>query len=57
MRCPSVPDLSATGNALELFGGPQMGYSIPQIVYEIGLHGARNQRCRHVHALQQVRSS
>jgi len=32
-------DLSATGNALEL-GGPQMGYSIPQIVYELGLHGA-----------------
>jgi len=33
------PELSATGNALEL-GGPQMGYTIPQIVYEIGLHGA-----------------
>ena len=33
------PELSATGNALEL-GGPQMGYSIPQIVYELGLHGA-----------------
>jgi penicillin amidase len=33
------PELSATGNALQL-GGPQMGYSIPQIVYEIGLHGA-----------------
>ena len=32
-------ELSATGNALEL-GGPQMGYSIPQIVYELGLHGA-----------------
>ena len=31
-------ELSATGNALEL-GGPQMGYSIPQIVYELGLHG------------------
>ena len=33
------PELSATGNALQL-GGPQMGYSVPQIVYEIGLHGA-----------------
>jgi penicillin amidase len=33
------PDLSATGNALEL-GGPQMGYSMPQIVLELGLHGA-----------------
>jgi penicillin amidase len=33
------PELSATGNALEL-GGPQMGYSMPQIVYELGLHGA-----------------
>jgi penicillin amidase len=32
-------ELSATGNTLEL-GGPQMGYSIPQIVYELGLHGA-----------------
>jgi len=32
------PELSATGAALQL-GGPQMGYSIPQIVYEIGLHG------------------
>ena len=32
------PELSATGNTLQL-GGPQMGYSIPQIVYEIGLHG------------------
>ena len=32
-------NLSATGNALEL-GGPQMGYSIPQIIYEVGLHGA-----------------
>jgi penicillin amidase len=30
---------SATGNPLQL-GGPQMGYSIPPIVYEIGLHGA-----------------
>ncbi len=35
---PISPDLSATGNALQL-GGPQMGYSVPQIVYEIGLHG------------------
>jgi penicillin amidase len=33
------PELSATGNALEL-GGPQMGYSMPQIVLELGLHGA-----------------
>jgi penicillin amidase len=33
------PELSATGNALEL-GGPQMGYTIPQIIYELGLHGA-----------------
>lgn len=33
------PELSATGNTLEL-GGPQMGYTVPQIVYEIGLHGA-----------------
>jgi penicillin amidase len=33
------PKLSATGNTLEL-GGPQMGYTVPQIVYEIGLHGA-----------------
>ena len=33
------PELSATGNALEL-GGPQMDYYIPQIVYELGLHGA-----------------
>jgi len=32
-------ELSATGNALEL-GGPQMGHYIPQIVYELGLHGA-----------------
>lgn len=35
---PISPGLSATGNALQL-GGPQMGYSVPQIVYEIGLHG------------------
>jgi penicillin G amidase len=35
---PVRPELSATGNAL-LLGGPQMGYSVPQIVYEIGLHG------------------
>ncbi len=33
------PELSATGYALEL-GGPQMGYTMPQIVYELGLHGA-----------------
>jgi len=36
---PVSSDLSATGNALEL-GGPQMGYSIPQIVFDMGLHGA-----------------
>ncbi|MFU8796201.1 MAG: penicillin acylase family protein [Dehalococcoidia bacterium] len=35
---PVSGDLSATGNTLQL-GGPQMGYSVPQIVYEIGLHG------------------
>jgi penicillin amidase len=34
-----VPRKSETGNAL-LQGGPQMGQSIPQIVLEIGLHGA-----------------
>ena len=36
---PISPELSATGNTLQL-GGPQMGYSIPQVVLEIGLHGA-----------------
>ena len=36
---PISDELSATGNALEL-GGPQMGYSVPQIIYELGLHGA-----------------
>ena len=30
---------SETGNAM-LVGGPQMGHSIPQIVLEMGLHGA-----------------
>ncbi len=35
---PVSPELSLTENALQL-GGPQMGYSVPQIVYEIGLHG------------------
>jgi penicillin amidase len=34
-----APNKSKTGNAL-LQGGPQMGLSIPQIVLEIGLHGA-----------------
>ncbi len=34
---PISGDISATGNTLQL-GGPQMGYSVPQIVYEIGLH-------------------
>jgi len=34
-----TPSKSATGNTL-LLGGPQMGHSIPQIVVEIGMHGA-----------------
>ncbi len=34
-----APQKSATGNPL-LLGGPQMGHSIPQIVVEIGMHGA-----------------
>jgi penicillin amidase len=33
------PSKSATGNAL-LLGGPQMGHTIPQIVVELGMHGA-----------------
>jgi penicillin amidase len=33
------PEKSDSGNPL-LLGGPQMGHSIPQIVAEIGLHGA-----------------
>ncbi|KYK31151.1 MAG: hypothetical protein AYK22_08215 [Thermoplasmatales archaeon SG8-52-3] len=33
------PEKSSSGNTL-LLGGPQMGYSIPQQVVEIGLHGA-----------------
>lgn len=33
------PRLSADGHAL-LLGGPQMGYSTPQINHEIGVHGA-----------------
>jgi penicillin amidase len=33
------PRLSADGHAL-LLGGPQMGYSTPQINHEIGIHGA-----------------
>jgi penicillin amidase len=36
---PVSGNLSASGNTLEL-GGPQMGYSIPQIVWDLGLHGA-----------------
>jgi penicillin amidase len=36
---PVSGDLSASGSTLEL-GGPQMGYSIPQIVWDLGLHGA-----------------
>ena len=34
-----APEKSETGNAL-LLGGPQMGHSIPQIVAEVGIHGA-----------------
>ncbi len=34
-----APSKSLSGNALQV-GGPQMGYSIPQIVLEVGLHGA-----------------
>lgn len=34
-----APKLSADGHAL-LFGGPQMGYSVPQINHEMGIHGA-----------------
>lgn len=30
----------AEGHATRLLGGPQMGYTIPQITHEIGLHGA-----------------
>lgn len=33
------PKKSLTGNAMQV-GGPQMGQSIPQIVLEVGLHGA-----------------
>lgn len=36
---PVSGNLSDSGYGLEL-GGPQMGHSIPQIVYELGLHGA-----------------
>jgi len=36
---PVSGTLSASGNTLEL-GGPQMGYSVPQIVWDLGLHGA-----------------
>ena len=34
-----APKKSETGNSL-LLGGPQMGHSIPQIVVEVGMHGA-----------------
>lgn len=34
-----APKLSADGHAL-LLGGPQMGYSVPQINHEMGIHGA-----------------
>ncbi|MFX0210021.1 MAG: penicillin acylase family protein [Candidatus Hodarchaeota archaeon] len=33
------PKKSLTGNAMQV-GGPQMGHTIPQIVLEVGLHGA-----------------
>ncbi len=33
------PELSRDGSAL-LLGGPQMGYTAPQINHEVGLHGA-----------------
>ncbi|KKL59807.1 hypothetical protein LCGC14_2211630, partial [marine sediment metagenome] len=33
------PKKSESGNAMQL-GGPQMGHTIPQIVLEVGLHGA-----------------
>ncbi len=33
------PKKSKTGNAMQV-GGPQMGHTIPQIVHELGLHGA-----------------
>ena len=33
-----APKLSADGHAL-LLGGPQMGYTVPQINHEIGIHG------------------
>ena len=35
---PVGGDLSDSGYGLEL-GGPQMGYSVPQIVFDLGLHG------------------
>jgi len=34
-----APKLTEDGHAL-LLGGPQMGYSVPQINHEIGIHGA-----------------
>src|SRR5690606_33052508 len=34
-----APRLSADGHAL-LLGGPQMGYSAPSIIHEMGIHGA-----------------
>ena len=34
-----APKLSADGHAL-LLGGPQMGYSVPQVNHEMGIHGA-----------------
>jgi penicillin amidase len=34
-----APKLSADGHAL-LLGGPQVGYSVPQLGHEMGMHGA-----------------
>lgn len=36
----AVNPWKAQGDATRLLGGPQMGYTIPQIIHEIGLHGA-----------------
>jgi penicillin amidase len=36
----AVNSWRADGQATRLLGGPQMGYTIPQITHEIGLHGA-----------------
>jgi penicillin amidase len=36
----AVAPWKTEGDATRLLGGPQMGYTIPQITHEIGLHGA-----------------